>query len=113
MKTPMKICGLPPIAIGEPIKNNIYLDMKPDLCQSCGFPIFEENKGTNRDNSKNDDYCTNCYQNREFLDHSLSLHGMQVKLMEMAAFHNEITLGEVEQIIMNLPRLKRWQMSSI
>jgi len=40
--------------------------MKPNLCQSCGFPIFEENKGTNRDNSKNDDYCTNCYQNGVF-----------------------------------------------
>jgi hypothetical protein len=87
--------------------------MKPILCHSCGFPIFEENKGTNRDNSKKDDYCINCYQNGAFLDHSLNLHGMRVKLMEMAAFHNEITLGEVEQIIMNLPRLKRWQMSSI
>ena len=87
--------------------------MKPKLCQSCGFPIFEENKGTNRDTSKNNDYCTNCYQNGKFLDHSLNLHGMQVKLMEMAAIHNEISLGEVEQIIMNLPRLKRWQMCSI
>jgi hypothetical protein len=87
--------------------------MKPNLCQSCGLPIFEEYKGTNRDNSLNDDYCTSCYQNGKFLDHSLTLHRMQVRLMEMAAFHNEITLGEVEQIIMNLPRLKRWQMSSI
>ena len=87
--------------------------MKPNLCQSCGFPIFEENKSTNRDNSKNDDYCTNFYQNGEFLDHSLTLHGMQVKLMKMAAFHNEFTLGEVEQISINLSRLKRWQMSSI
>ena len=82
--------------------------MKPLLCQSCGFPIFEENKGSNRDNSKNDDYCTNCYQNGVFLDHALSLRGLQIKLMKMAAFHNEITLGEVEQISMNLPRLKRW-----
>jgi len=87
--------------------------MKPILCQSCGFPIFEESKGINRDNSKNDNYCTSCYQKGEFLDHSLTLHGLQVKLMEMAAFHDEITLGEVEQLIRNLPRLKRWQMSSI
>jgi hypothetical protein len=48
-----------------------------------------------------------------FLDYALSLRGLQVKLMKMAAFHNEITMGEVEQISMNLPRLKRWQLSSI
>jgi hypothetical protein len=87
--------------------------MKPILCQSCGLPIFEENKGTNRDNSKNDDYCTNCFKNGAFIDHSLTLRGLKVKLMEMATFHNEITREEVEQIILNLPMLKRWKMSSI
>jgi hypothetical protein len=87
--------------------------MIPILCQSCGFPIFEENKGTNRDNSKNDDYCTNCYLNGEFLDQSLTLPRLRVKLIDRAAFHNEITLEEVEQINKNLPRLKRWKMSSI
>lgn len=87
--------------------------MKQSLCQSCGFPLFEENKGTNRDQSKSDDYCINCYENGKFLEPSLSLHELEVKLMEMAEIHNEITLEEAQQIIMNLPNLKRWQMSSI
>lgn len=87
--------------------------MKPPLCQSCGFPLFDENKGTNRDKTKNDDYCIACYQAGEFVDPSLTLQKLEVKLMEMAEIHNEITLEEAQQISMNLPNLKRWQMGSI
>lgn len=87
--------------------------MKPVLCQSCGFPLLEENKGTNRDTSKNDDYCIRCFQNGEFLDHTLTMHQLEMKLMEMAEVHNEISLEEAQQIIKILPNLKRWQMSCI
>lgn len=87
--------------------------MKASLCQSCGFPLFEENKGTNRDKTKNEDYCINCYQNGEFVNHALSMQNLEMKLMEMANVHNEITLEEAQQIIMNLPYLKRWQMYRI
>jgi hypothetical protein len=87
--------------------------MKPSLCQSCGFPLFEENKGTNRDKTKSDDYCINCYENDKFLEPSLSLHELEIKLLGMAEIQNEITLEEAQQIIINLPNLKRWQMSNI
>lgn len=87
--------------------------MKPSLCQSCGFPLFEENKGANRDKTKNEDYCITCYQNGEFVNLSLSMQKLEVKLMEMANVHNEINLEEAQQIIMNLPNLKRWQMCRI
>src|SRR5680860_143003 len=103
MKTTMKICELLMTNKKEYIST-----YETKFMPKWWLSYFEENKGSNRDNSKNDEYCTNCYQNGEFLDHSLTLHGLQVKLMEMAAFHNEINLGEVEQIIMNLPRLKGW-----
>ena len=87
--------------------------MKPPLCQSCGFPLLEENKGANSDGTKNDDYCINCYQNGKFLDPSLTLLKMEVKLTEMAKIQNEISLEEAEQVIKNLPNLKRWQINSI
>ena len=87
--------------------------MKPSICQSCGLPFTPETSGTNRDGNKNLDYCINCFKNGEFVDHSLSLHELEVKLLEMAEIHNEISLEEAQQIIRILPDLQRWKMSNI
>jgi len=84
--------------------------MEHQVCQSCGFVLLEENKGTNRDQSINDDYCIHCYQNGEFTDNSLSLHAMEIRLNDMAKLHNEISLEEAEHIIHILPTLKRWRL---
>lgn len=83
------------------------------LCQSCAVPLTVDNRGTNRNESLNEDYCSSCYQYGEFRDHSLTQHQLEIKLMEMAEVHNEITLEEAQEIIRKLPTLKRWQMSSI
>ncbi len=84
--------------------------MEHTVCQSCGFILMEESKGTNRDQTVNDDYCIHCYQNGEFTDHSLDVHKLEVRLKDMAKVHNEITIEEAEHIINILPRLKRWKM---
>ena len=75
------------------------------------FP--KEDMGTNRDNTLNEDYCFNCYQNGEFTNHHLTLHSLEIQLLEMAKVHNEITLEEAQQIIRVLPDLKRWRMNNI
>lgn len=85
--------------------------MKHLTCQSCGLPFTTELRGTNRDGSTNEDYCINCYEKGEFVDHSLTMHKMEVKLVEMAEMHNEITLEEAQDVIRELPYLKRWHMS--
>ncbi|WP_010228251.1 zinc ribbon domain-containing protein [Gillisia marina] len=85
--------------------------MEPLICQSCGLPFAKELMGINRDNTKNDEYCVHCFDNGEFTDHSLSLHKLEVKLIEMAEMHNEITLEEAQEVIKQLPYLKRWHMS--
>lgn len=85
--------------------------MEPLICQSCGLPFTKKTMGTNRDGTKNDEYCINCFENGEFVDHSLSLHKQEVKLIEMAKVHNEITLEEAQAVIKELPYLKRWHMS--
>lgn len=39
------------------------------ICQSCGMPIVNNNQlGSNKDGSLNEDYCKYCYQNGEFID---------------------------------------------
>lgn len=83
------------------------------ICQSCGFPFTVETRGTNRDGSKNNDYCINCFKNGEFTDHHLTLHELERRLLEMAKEHNEISLEEANQIIKTLPSLKRWKMTNI
>lgn len=85
--------------------------MKPDTCQCCGLPFTIENRGTNRDQSFNKDYCKQCYEDGEFTDPSLTLHDLEIKLLEMAELHNEISLEEAEMSIRKLPTLKRWRMN--
>lgn len=83
------------------------------LCQSCALPLNENNKGSNRDRSSSNEYCKSCYEHGEFRDPSLSLHCLEVQLMEMAEVHNEFSLEEAQQIIKVLPTLKRWKMNHI
>ncbi|HER39831.1 MAG TPA: hypothetical protein ENO10_01255 [Salinimicrobium catena] len=87
--------------------------MKPLICQSCGFPFSAEIRGTNRDGTKNCDYCINCFKNGEFTDHHLTMHELERRLLEMAQEHNEISLEEARQIIRTLPDLKRWKMTHL
>lgn len=87
--------------------------MVTEICQSCGFALTKENRGRNRDHSFSDDYCINCFDDGEFKDHSLTLHHLEVKLLEMAKLHNEISLEEAENLIKILPELKRWRMDHL
>lgn len=84
-----------------------------EICQSCGGALTYKNRGHNRDHSFNDDYCINCFNDGEFTDHSLTLHQLEVKLLERAKVHNEISLEEAENLIKILPELKRWRMNSL
>lgn len=85
--------------------------MKALICQSCGLSFLKSLGGVNRDETKNEEFCIKCFDKGEFTDCSLSLHKLETKLIEMAKFHNDITLEEVQLIIKNLPYLKRWQMN--
>lgn len=87
--------------------------MVSKICQSCGIPVVDENSGTNRDLTRNEDYCISCFQNGKYTDHSLTLHKLEVKIKEKANKHREISFEEAERLQKVLPTLKRWRMSSI
>lgn len=82
------------------------------ICQSCGFSFPKSISGSNRDGSECEDYCENCYKDGEFVEHSLSMHQHEVRIIEMAKL-NEVTFQEAQQIIKTLPNLKRWKMNNI
>ncbi|MCX2839764.1 zinc ribbon domain-containing protein [Salinimicrobium sp. MT39] len=87
--------------------------MKSLTCQSCGLPFSKKFRGTNKDLSKNSDYCLNCFKDGTFTNHQLNIQDMEKKLLEMARHHDGLTLEEAQQTIKILPDLKRWKMTHI
>lgn len=87
--------------------------MKPMICQCCGLPFSDKMRGTNRDHSKNSDYCLNCYKDGEYREQQLTIVGMQKKLLRMAKHCDEITIEEAHLTIRILPDLKRWKMTHV
>ena len=87
-------------------------DMK--FCQSCGMPLNDENRGTNADGSKNEDYCMYCYQNGKFTNDCT----MDEMIEFCAQFVDEVnknmpkpmTKEEYKDMMRQyFPMLKRWK----
>ncbi|MBO4683349.1 MAG: zinc ribbon domain-containing protein [Alphaproteobacteria bacterium] len=79
------------------------------ICQSCGMPMNDENVyGTNKDGSKNSDYCIYCYKDGEFID-KVSMEKYIEMMIPFAAQANmtpEQMRTHCETIF---PTLKRWK----
>lgn len=82
-----------------------------NFCQSCAMPInSEECLGTNKNGSKNKDYCSYCFQNGSFTT-DISMDEMINLCVEPMVEHNK-NMNEEEAIkIMKdpFPNLKRWK----
>ena len=90
-----------------------YLKTKPmkkeTICQSCGMPIdSEEIKGTDKNGSKNNDYCKFCYDDGVFKNPKMNLDEMKnnVKTQMRKLDLHEHT---IQKAINSLPVLKRWK----
>jgi len=83
--------------------------MKEKICQSCSMPISKsEDLGTNKDGSKNNDYCLYCYKYGNFID-NVSLEEyieMNVLFYEQAGMTKDQMRKHCETIF---PKLKRWK----
>ena len=80
-------------------------------CQSCGLPMGEsvEMMGTNKDGSRNPDYCIYCYADGEF---KLSLSVEQMAEINIPLVVSSGVLSEEEareMLLADLGELKRWQ----
>lgn len=83
--------------------------MDEKICQSCGMPITsDEQLGTNKDGSINNDYCKYCYENGEFID-KVSM----AEYIDMCSQYGEqagMSNDEMRQLCTRLfPTLKRWK----
>jgi Putative zinc ribbon domain len=80
------------------------------FCQSCTMPIDNMNdRGTEKDNSKSNEYCKYCYQHGEFINPGMSLDEMKTvittQMQKMNLPENIIKLS-----LDSLPHLKRWKL---
>lgn len=79
------------------------------ICQSCAMPMDDESVfGTNKDGTKNPDYCKYCYQGGEFLQQAT----MQEYIEMMVPFADQagMTGEQMRQYCTDVfPTLKRWK----
>ena len=83
--------------------------MENKICQSWGMPItLDEQLGTNKDGSINQDYCKYCYQDGEFIDKVSMQEYIEMcsKYGSQAGMTNEEMKENCEKLF---PTLKRWK----
>ena len=79
-------------------------------CQSCGMPMKQDPQGggTNADGSKNDKYCSYCYQNGAFVGGEMTVKEFQEfcrqKMVEGG--HSKFTAWLFTR---GMKRLDRWK----
>ena len=90
--------------------------MEQKFCQSCGMPLTDDDKGTNADGSRNDDYCNYCYVDGRFRQ-DLTMEQM---VEHCARFTDDInkwsgenmTVEEAKEMMRQFyATLKRWKNS--
>ncbi|MDP4278579.1 MAG: zinc ribbon domain-containing protein [Bacteroidota bacterium] len=89
--------------------------MEQKFCQSCGMPLTApEHFGTNKDGSKNEDYCAYCFKDGQFTQ-DLTMDEM---ILHCAQFVEEFNKDSeqkltkeqaIEQMKQFFPQLKRWK----
>lgn len=81
------------------------------ICQSCAMPLQNpEDFGTNKDGSKNEDYCVYCYKDGAFVDESITMEKMIDFCAPMCAKEGVYPDEKTARDDMNsyFPKLKRW-----
>ena len=83
--------------------------MEMKFCQSCAMPLEgEESLGTNKDGSKNQDYCSYCYKDGAFTG-DMTMEEMIGFCVPMTAKHTGKTEEETRAEMMEyFPKMRRW-----
>ena len=80
------------------------------ICQSCAMPLLNnEDFRTNKNKTRNREYCRHCFNGGKFLDQGITL---QEKIKENIKFAIKRRESKEQAIKMSnevLPTLKRWK----
>ncbi len=79
-----------------------------NFCQSCSIPLENESlRGTNKDGSKNSEYCHYCFQEGAFVNPDMTLVEMQTLVREQMG-KMQVPKEVIERSVNFIPSLKRW-----
>ncbi|MFX1283413.1 MAG: zinc ribbon domain-containing protein [Promethearchaeota archaeon] len=81
------------------------------ICQSCAMVLETLNdKGTEADGTRSDDYCYSCYESGEFTEPEITMKEMIENSISSTAKSLDITIEEAKTYLESLlPTLKRWR----
>ena len=88
--------------------------MTPKLfCQSCTMPIDNEaDRGTEKDGSKNSEYCKYCFTDGALIDPGMTIE--QMKDIITTQMHKmNIPESIIQHSLHTLPGLKRWRKEAV
>lgn len=82
----------------------------PITCQSCGMPMkIDSDFGTNADDSKNEEYCTYCFQKGQFTNLNITMEQMITACTGMMVKYGTPEDQAKKQVQELIPTLKRWK----
>lgn len=81
------------------------------ICQSCASPLKTlDDKGTETDGTRNNDYCSGCYEAGEFTEPEITMKEMIEQSISTTANTLDITIEEARTYLKSLfPTLQRWR----
>ncbi len=83
--------------------------MARQMCQSCGQPLKDNNRGTEKDGSPSSEYCNLCYENGAYKDPDITLEQMQVVCIQAMQNMHFPKFFAKHIAKSQIPKLKRWQ----
>ncbi len=85
--------------------------MKEKYCQCCGMPMADaELYGTNKDGSKNDEYCKYCYDKGNFMYNCTLDEMIEICIPHMIQSNPKMKEEEARKMMQAfLPTLKHWK----
>ena len=82
------------------------------VCQSCSMPLDGKDLwGTEKDGSKNEEYCKFCYKDGAFTNPGITLDEMKAHMLNIME-KQKLPADILEAAISRLPDLKRWRAGS-
>ena len=83
-----------------------------NVCQSCGYPLQKaEDKGTNADGTRNEEYCSMCFKDGNFLQPDITLKGMiEIAAKGLSEFDANMSYEQAKDYVSTIiPQLMRWK----
>jgi hypothetical protein len=78
-------------------------------CQSCSMPMDNTaDRGTEKDGTPSQEYCTYCYQNGAFINSDMTIDGMR-SIVKTQMEQRNIPTDIIDTAVNLLPYLKRWK----